>query len=73
MKKEQITKAIALGELMDIATSLGASINVGDQNEIYLVSGDASPRKIGDSLVAAAAELKRLVAPAALPDNGVLA
>jgi hypothetical protein len=52
---------------------LGASINVGDQNEVYLVSGDAPPRKIGDSLVAAAAELKRLVSPAVLPGNGVLA
>jgi len=73
MKKEQITKAVALGELMDMATSLGASINVGDQNEVYLVSGDAPPRKIGDSLVAAAAELNRLVYPAVLPGNGVLA
>ncbi|NJM82519.1 MAG: hypothetical protein HC844_08480 [Tabrizicola sp.] len=73
MKKEQITKAVALGELMDMATSLGAAITVGERDEVYLVSGDAPPRKIGDSLVAAASELKRLVAPAALPGNGVLA
>jgi hypothetical protein len=71
MKKEQITRAVALGELMDMATSLGASINLDERNEVYLVSGDAPPRKIGDSLVAAAVELRRLVPPVAPSGNGV--
>lgn len=60
MKQEQIDKAVALGNLLEQAREMGASISVGEIGEVHLVGAGEQPQRLGDNLVAAAAELSKL-------------
>ncbi len=59
---DQIRKAVALGELMDLARGSGLVVSVNDEGQVIVVDGGKQTR-IGDNLEEAVMTIRRLLRP----------